>query len=353
MVWQYGYGLTTGTNIAWDIIRANTGTPALSTNPGDLIALGEYSINGTTMVRVVRLESDGDLIWSVDYSVPGGLSLHGRGIAEVDTPSITDDLVVAGGAGNNAAIFQINGDDGSFICGSKLPGLGISRFNDITRHGGITGIAAGFTPVGETRTAANALPQAFIASYRSVGCALQGQVHWGSITESETAQAVTTVRATTFNTVPAGQLLIAGNLNGPFSSNPNSVDVWTHLMVPISLTAYTAGGYTGQRFGAQSAGLSGAETVADVAEGTNGAYFVGATTSNWNAANIPEDGYSARLHRVFARTQCSVPWKAPILPLAEKAVLSVNGLETYLREEFLKLPKKPIEVRLCCVVAAP
>ena len=348
MVWHRSYGTTAGTNIAWDIIRTTTGDPAFNTAAGDLVALGEYTVSGVTFVRVVRVDSNGNLRWIRDYNVPTGAPLSGRGIAEVDTPSLADNLVVAGSAGNNAAIFQIDGNNGNFICGSQLPGLGVSRFNDIARHGGgTTTIAPGFTPVGETRTAATALPQAFVASYRSTVCGLQRQVHWGSPNESETAQAVTTTRANTFSTVPQGQLLIAGNIVGAYLG-ANSNDVWTHLMVPINLTAYTAGGYTGQRYGTQGAGLAGVETVADVAESGTGAYFVGATSSNWDTFNDPLDGYSVRMSFSGMKTLCSVPWSGAIASLTPSALLSVTPNPITVNALLSPLPRATLPAALCC-----
>jgi hypothetical protein len=347
MIWHRSFGTTAGRNIAWDIIRANTGDAAFGTAAGDLIALGEYTVNNIGYVRVVRVNSNGGLIWMRDYNAPTSTApLLGRGIAEVDTPSLADNLVVAGGFGNNASIFQIDGNNGNFICGSQLPGLGVSRFNDIARHGTAT-IAPGFTPVGETRTAAGALPQAFVASYRSTGCALQRQIHWGSPNESETAEAVTTTRAATFSTVPVGQLLIAGNITGAFMGASSS-DVWTHLMVPIQLTAYTAGGYTGQRYGTQGAGLSGRELVGDVAESSNGAYFAGTTSSNWDGLNDPLDGYSVRMGVSGMKTLCSVPWSGAITALLPNSALTVTPSAIAPTAVFNPLPRAALPAALCC-----
>lgn len=349
MLWHRSYGTTAGKHIAWDIIRATTGDAAFGTAPGDLIALGEYNTGTTNFVRVVRVRSNGALIWMRDYSVPTALvQLTGRGIAEVETPSLADNLVVAGSYGNNAAIFQIDGNNGAFICGSQQPGQGLSRFNDIARHGASgTTIAPGFTAVGETRTASTALPQAYVASYRSTGCALQRQVHWGSPNESETAQAVTTTRATTFTTVPSGQLLIVGNIVGAYLG-ANSNDVWSHLMVPINLTPYIAGGYTGQRYGTQGAGLAGVETVADVAESSNGAHFVGATTSNWDGLNDPIDGYSVRMGASGMKTLCSVPWSGAITVLTPFSALSVTPTPISPSTALSPLPATPLPAALCC-----
>jgi hypothetical protein len=348
MIWHRSYGTTAGRQISWDIIRATTGDPAFNTAAGDLIALGEYNTGNVNYVRVVRVDSNGNLRWIRDYNVPTATTvLTGRGIAEVDTPSLADNLVVAGGYGNSAAIFQIDGNNGNFICGSLLPGLGVSRFNDIARHGGTATIAPGFTPVGETRTASTALPQAFVASYRSTFCALQRQVQWGSPNESETAQAVTTTRGNTFSTVPQGQLLIAGNIVGPYSG-ANSSDVWTHLMVPISLTAYTAGGYTGQRYGTQGAGLAGIETVADVAESGNGAYFVGATNSNWDTLNDPLDGYSVRMSFSGMKTLCSVPWSGAIAPFTPNTSFNVTPNPITVNAPLTPLPRATLPAGLCC-----
>lgn len=349
MVWHRSYGTTAGRQTAWDIIRASTGDAAFGTAAGDLIALGEYNTGTTNFVRVVRVRNNGTLIWMRDYSVPvATLQLTGRGIAEVETPSLADNLVVAGSYGNNAAIFQIDGNNGAFICGSQLPGLGLSRFNDIARHGASgTVIAPGFTAVGETRAASTALPQAYVASYRSTTCALQRQVHWGSPNESETAQAVTTTRATTFSTVPNGQLLIVGNIVGAYLGT-NSNDVWSHLMVPINLTPYIAGGYTGMRYGTQGAGLAGIETVADVAESSNGAHFVGATNSNWDGLGDPLDSYSVRMGFGGMRTLCSVPWTAPAIALTPFTALTVTPTPITPSTQFNPLPRAALPAALCC-----
>lgn len=349
LVWHRSFGTTAGRHTAWDIVRATTGDAAFGTSPGDLIALAEYNTGATNFVRVARVRNNGTLIWMRDYSVPGALSvLTGRGIAEVETPSLADNLVVAGGYGNNAAIFQIDGNNGAYICGSQLPGQGLSRFNDITRHGASgTTIAPGFTAVGETRTASTALPQAFVASYRSTGCALQRQVHWGSPNESETAQAVTTTRATTFSTVPNGQLLIVGNIVAPYLG-ANSNDVWSHLMVPITLAPYTAGGYSGMRYGTQGPGLAGIETVADVAESSNGAHFVGATSSNWDGLADPLDGYSVRMGFGGMKTLCSVPWTAPVVALLPVTTLAVSPTPVTPSVTLGPLTRATIPAALCC-----
>lgn len=348
MLWHRSFGATSGVNTAWDLIRANTGN-GVSTFAGDLIALGEYNNGLTNVVRVARLRNTGALTWMREYSVTTG-PLNGRGIAEVDTPSVTDDLVVAGGVGNNASIFQINGDTGAFICGSRLPGLGVSRFNDITRHGNGTTIAPGFTPVGETRTASTALPQIFVASYRSTNCALQAQVHWGASSQSEVAQAVTLTRATTFSTVPAGQLLIVGNLTGPFGGAASSSDAWSHLMVPISLTPYTAGGYTGQRYGTQGVGLGGAEAASGVAESGNGAYFAGASSSPWAGAD-PLHALTTRMSFSGMKTVCSVPWSAPVAALTPSTALTVGVVASTVNTAFNPLPRTPLTQQgLCCAV---
>jgi len=349
MLWQRSYGAILGRNTAWDLIRARTGDPAVGTSAGDLIALGEFVVGGVTRVRVVRLTSAGALIWMRDYSVPTGLSLFGRGIAEVETPSLADNLVVAGGVGNSAAIFQIDGNNGAFICGSELAGLGISRFNDIARHGGLGTIyGPGFTPVGETRATLGSLPQIFVASFRSTNCALQNQIQWGSPNESETAQAVTTVRGNTFNTVPFGQLLIAGDVIGPFGGIPNSADAWAQMMVPISLTPYAVGGYDGRRYGTQGVGLLGRETAFGIAESTFGAYLVGATTSNWAGVGDPMQTLTVRMDDNFMNTLCSVPWSRPTQTLTPNSPLIVGG-PLYTQNALLApLPRLPIPQGFCC-----
>ncbi len=351
MVWRRSYGATAGINAAWDIIRANTGDPLQLTNPGDLVALGEYTANGLTRVRVVRINgTTGNLVWMRDYGVATGAQLYGRGIAEVDTPSLTDDLVVAGGIGNSAAIFQINGNDGSFVCGAQLAGLGVSRFNDIAAHGG-SGIAPGFTPVGETRTTSAALPQIFVASFRSTNCGLQRQIEWGSPNQSETANAVTTTRSNTLTGVPAGQLLIAGNLNGPYGGVANSQDAWAHVMVPISLTPYTAGGYTGRRYGTQGVGLSGIETAAGIAESALGTYLVGSTSSNWTGSGDPMQALTVRMDDGFMNTLCSVPWSAPVLTLTPNVPLTVGGPQYNQQASLPVLPRVSIPQGFCCGIS--
>ncbi|TXH72190.1 MAG: hypothetical protein E6Q88_06785 [Lysobacteraceae bacterium] len=349
MLWHRTLGPTTGVNVAWDLIRANTGN-GVTTFAGDLIVVGEFtpSTGGPTVVRVARLRNTGALIWMNHYVAAGGLSLKGRGIAEVDTPSITDDLVVGGGVGNNGSIFQINGDTGAFICGSQLPGLGISQFNDITRHGNAV-IAPGFTVVGETRNATST-GQIFVASYRSTTCALQRQVHWGATTADESAQAVTTVRATTFTGVPDGQLLIVGNMKGPFSTNPGSTDAWSHLMVPINLTPFTTGGYTGQRYGTQGAGLAGIETAAGVIETGTDAYFVGASTSAWAGAD-PQHAYTARISFNNMKTLCSVPWTAPATFLTPNTALTVTPTAVGPVSQLNPLTRTPLTTHgYCCAI---
>ena len=349
MLWQRSYGNTAGVNVAWDLIRAQTGDPMSGTSAGDLIALGEFTANGVTQVRVVRTTSAGVLLWMREYSLAGG-QLYGRGIAEVDTPSLADNLVVAGGAGNNAAIFQIDGNNGAFVCGSQLPGLGVSRFNDITRHGG-AGIAPGFTPVGETRTTAAGLPQIFVASYRSTNCALQAQIQWGSANESEVANAVTLTGANTFAGVPAGQLLIAGSIVGPYSTNPSSADAWAHVMVPISLAPYTAGGYTGRRYGTQGVGLAGAESGFGVIESTLGAYLVGSTGSNWAGAGDPLQAWTVRMDDTLMNTQCSVPWKGLVAQFTANAALTVGATPSVQTTALPVLPRSPVPQGFCCGIA--
>jgi len=349
MLWQRSYGATAGDNIAWDLIRAQTGDAAFGTSAGDLIALGEYTVSGVTRVRVLRVTGAGALIWMRDYSLATGASLLGRGIAEVETPSLADNLVVAGGVGNSAAIFQIDGNNGAFICGAQLAGLGVSRFNDIARHGGAgTTYGPGFTPVGETRATSASLPQIFVASFRSTNCALQNQIQWGSPNESETAQAVTTVRGNTFNTVPFGHLLIAGNVIGPFGGVANSADAWAQLMVPISLTPYVAGGYGGRRYGTQGVGLNGTESAFGIAESTLGAYLVGSTSSNWAGVGDPLQTLTVRMDDNFMNTQCSVPWSQPTQALTPNTPLTVGGSLYTQNVTLSPLPRSPIPQGFCC-----
>lgn len=351
MVWHRGYSWTAGSNVSWDIIRASTGTPALNTNPGDLIALGEYTVNGLNYARIVRVKSQGQLIWTRDYGVAAGLQLYSRGIAEVDTPSATDHLVVAGGLGNNATIFEVDGDNGTFVCGTQSPGLGVSRFNDITRHGGVTSIAPGFTAVGETRAPAGGSSQAYVASYTTgpaAPCALTNQVQWGSSAANESAQAVTTTYGNTFTSVPVGSLLIAGNIVGPYSTNPNSADVWTHVMTPIALTPFSSPSYTtGQRFGTFMAGLSGGETVADVTESTNGGFFVGTTFSPWISGDL-QHGYTTWMRAANTGTQCSVPWSAPVTTLTLSSAFVLPSTRFDPSVILPALPRSPINAAYCC-----
>jgi hypothetical protein len=329
MLWQRGYGPVAGVNAAWDLIRANTGD-GITTFPGDLIALGEFTPNGgSTRVLLLRIRSNGALIWMREYATPTALPLYGRGVAEVETPAIADDIVVAGGAGSRAAFFQVKGDNGAAVCGAQLPGLGYARFNDIARHGSGAGtVAPGFTLVGETQPAPFPPRQIFVASYRSSGCALQRQIQWGSSTDDETAQAVTTTRTGTFNSVAAGQLLIVGNVTGPYGSATASVDAWAHLMVPVGLTPYTAGGYIGQRYGTQRVGLSGAESALAVAEGATDAYIAGSSSSPWTGVD-PLHALTMRISFNFMKTQCSASWSAPTSVLSLTSALTttstVNG----------------------------
>jgi hypothetical protein len=354
MLWQRFYGNTGGTNVAWDIIRANTGN-GVTTFAGDLIALGEFipAAGGPTVVRLVRVSNNGLAIrWIREYIAPGGLNLNGRGVTELPpaTGVSTGQLVVAGAVGNNAAVIQVNGDTGAFVCGSQLPGLGVSRFNDVATHGSPV-IAPGFTPVGETRSATGGNSQIFVASYRHIGCVLQNQIQWGAATASETAQAVAITRATSFTTVPAGQLLIAGNIVGPFGTSLSSSDAWTHLMVPINLIPYTAGGYTGQRYGTQTFGLSGAETAVGVTEAASGGYFVGATSSSWAGVADPLRTLTTRISFNGLKTQCSVPWTAPTAVFTANTSLTVGDPAFTQNGGLNPLPKTPLLPEgLCCAI---
>lgn len=354
MLWHNGYGPTAGRNIAWDIIRTETGDAAFNTGPGDFVAIGEYTASGGVQrVRVVRIRPNGALSWMREYAAPGGAALHGRGIAEVDSATAgTDNLVIAGGVGSIAAMLQIDGNTGLPVCGQQLPGLGTARFNDVAAHGGVSGIAPGVTLVGETMSAAGGTQQAFVASYRHLGCALQSQVQWGSSTDHESAQSVATTAATSFSTVPAGQLLIVGNVDGAFGGIATSRDVWSHLMVPITLAPYAAGGYTGQRYGTNGVALAGSERVQGVAMTASGAYAVGTTFSNWTGAGDSQ-GYSVRMSVSGTKTACSVPWKAPIAPLTPAASLSVASTVVGPAVGFPPLVRSPINAGYCCGIALP
>lgn len=352
MIWHNGYGPSAGFNVAWDIIRTNTGDAAFNTGPGDFVAIGEYFVNGLQRVRVVRIRPSGAVSWIREYAAPANAPLSGRGIAEVDSIAVgTDNLVFAGGVGTSAAIVQIDGNTGLPVCGLQLPGLANALFNDVAAHGGLPGIAPGFTAVGQTLGGAGGTQQAFVASFRNLGCALQRQVHWGATTDAESAQSVTTTTATSFTTVPAGQLLIVGNVDGPFGGT-NSRDVWSHLMVPITLTPYTAGGYTGQRYGTNGVALAGTERVESVAIAASGAYLVGTTFSNWTGAGDPQ-GYSVRMSVSNLKTQCSVPWAAPIAPLAQSSPLVVTSGLVQPPVNFPALIRAPINAGYCCGIALP
>lgn len=353
MVWQNGYGPTAGRNVAWDIIRAETGDPALNTGPGHFIAIGEYTVNGVQYVRALRIRPNGALSWIREYVAPGGVALHARGIAEIDsTATGTDDLVIAGGVGNSAVVLQINGNTGLPVCAQQLPGLGSARFNDVAAHGGVGTIPPGYTVVGETSPPTGGSRQAFVASYRTLACTLQNQVEWGNPTDQESAQSVATTAATSFSTVPVGQLLIVGNVDGAFGGTPGSADVWSHLMTPITLAPYTAGGYTGQRYGTNGVALAGTEYVESLAMTPGGAYFVGTTLSNWTGAGDAQ-GYSVRMSVAAMKTQCSVPWKAPVAPLTPASALSVASTVVGPVVGFPPLPRSPIKADYCCGFALP
>ena len=159
---------------------------------------------------------------------------------------------------------------------------------------------------------------------------------------------MTTTRTNTFTGVPAGQLLIAGNLNGPYGNVANSQDAWAHVMVPISLTPYTAGGYTGRRYGTQGVGLSGIETALGVVESALGAYLVGSTSSNWTGSGDPMQALTVRMDDGFMNTLCSVPWSAPVLTLAPNAPLSVGGPQYNQSVSLSVLPRVSIPQGFCC-----
>lgn len=352
MVWHNGYGPTAGRNLAWDIIRTETGDAAFNTGAGDFVAVGEYILNGVQYVHVVRIRPNGAVSWMREYAAPGGAALYGRGIAEVDSSGAgTDNLVIAGGVGANAAILQIDGNTGVPVCGQQLPGLGIARFNDVAAHGGVGNIAPGFTAVGETSPPTGGSQQAFVASYRNLACTLQGQVEWGASTDNESAQSVATTGTGSFSTVPVGQLLIVGNVDGAFGGT-TSRDVWSHLMVPIMLTPYTAGGYTGQRYGTNGIALAGTERSESVAMAASGAYLVGTTTSNWTGAGDSQ-GYSVRMSVSGMKTQCSVPWTAPAVPLTPNAGLQVASTIVGPAVGFPALTPAPIKADFCCGIALP
>jgi hypothetical protein len=324
VLWQRAYGRAIDQNTGFDLIEARTGDPALGTSPGDLIALGHYIGEDGEAIRIVRTDAAGNVVWMNEYWPTASATVRFRAIAELPALNVLQagELVAVGRVGQRAAVMEIDSATGALLCARLLPGLGSSEFHDVATFGGTQGGGEiHYVAVGETATNPLAAPDIFLARiYAGLACSPQRQAQWGQSGRREAAYAATPTLGSTVAGVPAGKLLLAGEIQAPwpFWSSAISRDAVVHVADPVSLMPL-AGGFTGRRYGTQG---NGAEAALAIAAGSSGAYLAGATTTDWNADGDSQDALLAQLAWSGLQTRCSVAWTPPTailtgdLPLA-------------------------------------
>jgi hypothetical protein len=356
--WRFSYGDTTDFNTGFDILQAGSGDAAFSTSAGDLVALGKYFRAATPTTpaihraRIVRTRSTGTLIWARDYqnAISGDFEL--QAIAELApvAPSLTGDLVAVGRIGSEAAVLQVNGNTGAVVCTARTRGLGIAQYHDVVGSRTSTG-SPEVLVVGETAAASTASPQIYLSRFVP-NCLLRVHAVWGTSTDRQIGWATDLTLATSYAGAPAGVMMIAGEVNGPFGAVANSQDAFTHLAHPQSLLPYvlpTGAPVIGQRYGTQGAL---AEKAFTLAAANNGAYFAGSTSTNWLGNGDPLHALTYRGDVSAFKTVCSVNWNplANALPLASNTFGATVTAKSFAQLSVPSVISVPSQQPCCTVV---
>jgi len=323
-LWRFSYGDTTDFNTGFDILQASSGDAAFSTAAGDLVALGKYfrpaagGLPAVYRARIVRTRSNGNLIWARDYqnALAGDFELQAITELVPVAPSLTGDLVAVGRIGGETALMQVNGNTGAVVCTARTRGLGIAQHHDVVGVKTSTGTPEILT-VGETVAAAGGAQQVYLTRFVP-NCLLRVHAVWGGNNDRDIGWATDLTGPTTYSGAPAGVMMIAGEVNGPFGTVLNSQDAFTHLAHPQTLLPYllpTGAPVIGKRYGTQGAL---AEKAFALSAANNGAYFAGSTSTNWLGNGDPLHALTVRPDVSAFKTLCTVDWNPPAnqLPLA-------------------------------------
>ncbi len=355
-LWRFSYGDVTDTNTAWDIIQTKSGNPAVGTQAGDLVALGKYvkPVAGgasITRPRIARTKSNGAPIWVMDYqtAIAGDFELQAIDELPAVAPSTTGDLVAVGRIGTIAAVIQVNGNTGAPVCAASLRGLSTAQYHDVVAVKTAAG-SGEYLAVGETSGGTSG-QQVYLSRFLP-NCVLRVHAHWGATADREVGYGADLTLASTYAGVPAGVLMIGGEVNGTYN-NVFSQDAFMHLANPQTLLPYvlTPGvSVIGKRYGTQGA-LS--EKALTISAATKGAYFAGVTTTDWVPNGDPQQALTSRVSDGDFKTACSVDWNPPAITFAlQSTAFQVSTIAKPAAQEALPA-RKPIDLQLPCCTIVP
>lgn len=349
-LWRFAYGDSTEFNTGWDILQAASGAAASGTAAGDLVALGRYYKPATAAApavyraRIARTRVNGTPIWVRDYqaSIPGDFELHAIAELVPVAPSTTGDLVAVGRIAGEAAVLQVNGNNGAVVCTARMRGLGTAQYHDVVPVKTSAGTPE-FLAVGET-SPAGAASQVYLSRFVP-NCLLRVHTHWGATADREIGWAGDLTTATTVSGVGAGVLLFGGEANGTYNGI-FSQDAFLHLANPQTLLPLPGG--LGKRYGTQGAL---AEKALTLSSANNGAYFAGLSTTNWLANGDPQHALTARASVNALKTSCAVDWQPPAVSLAlASATYGVTITPKDAVQQPLPTRSAVLSQKLCCPV---
>ncbi len=354
-IWRFYYGDTTDYNTGFDILQTTSGTPATSTNPGDLVALGKYykpAVAGAAAVyrpRIVRTTATGTLIWARDYqaAIAGDFELQAITELVPVAPSTTGDLVAVGRIGNETAVLQVNGNNGAVVCTARTRGLGIAQYHDVVAVKTTAGTPEYLT-VGETNVV-GAATQIYLSRFVP-NCLLRVHAHWGATIDREIGWGTDLTLASTYSGAPSGVMMVGGEVNGNTSTG-FSQDAFMHLADPQTLLPYvlpTGVPVIGKRYGTQGAQ---AERALSISAANKGAYFGGSSSTDWWANGDPLHALTVRPEFNDFKTVCSVDWNPPA---ANMSLVSSNFAVTIIGKTFNQMQVPTLKAvdaqRPCCTV---
>lgn len=355
-LWRYYYGDTIDYNSGFDILQATSGDAAFSTAAGDLVAVGKYYRPATATtaavyrVRIARTKSSGTPIWVRDYqnAIAGDFELQAITELVPVAPNLTGDLVAVGRIAGETALMQVNGNTGAVVCTARTRGFGTAEFHDVVGVKTSSGTPEVLT-VGQTASSGSP-PQVYLARFVP-NCLLRVHAVWGATTDSEIGWATDLTLGGTYTGAPAGVMMIAGEVNGPYGGLANSQDAFTHLAHPQTLLPYvlpTGLPVIGKRYGTQG---KGAEKAFALAAAGNGAYFAGDSSTDWLGNGDPLHALTVHPDASAFKTVCSVDWNPPAnqLPLSS-ATFGVTVTAKSFNQLSRPIPTSLPNQKPCCTV---
>jgi hypothetical protein len=357
-LWRYSYGDTTDYNSGFDILQATSGDAAFSTSAGDLVALGKYTKPATTTPaiyrpRIARTKPNGTPIWVRDYqtSLAGDFELQSIVELVPVAPNLTGDLVAVGRIGGESALMQVNGNTGAVVCAVRTTGMGTAQHHDAVAVKTTAGTPEVLT-VGETAPT-GAASQVYLARYVQ-NCVLRVHTAWGATVDQEIGWSTDLTLGGTYAGAPSGVMMIAGEVNGPYGPVGNSQDAFTHLAHPQSLLPYVLpSGSTviGKRYGTQGAL---AEKAYALTAAASGAYFAGASSTDWWANGDPLHALTVHPDTSGFKTVCSVDWNPPAVSMALASnPLGITVTAKTFGQMAVPTPIAQPNQRPCCTVIVP